>query len=623
MFILGHCSALLLLAYAVINANALAPFRPTVATRALKPLQQSTTETAEPSKLGKTLTQKEYLIAVRNRLFAVEEQIWLHEYAVSREDPKVAPLSQAKYDKLLRVRGDLLEEYPSTKLHTDLYEAQTKNLTYAAMYLDRLINNFDRQMPLPMNHINQIAVVSFSGQIINLMRGQGAVYHRLLPSNVVIDESLKRQFQHPAFSRSGKYVAFAEMHFKDGAGFVKSDALVFEVPTDAKEYGTRDSMPLFDSGELPGAPFFLRFSPDEESLVMLCSSSNPKEDPHTAIVLIDWGKYYRKDSWAGQAAVARFAPRKALTLMQGNPVYFTYTTSNPKNATIVAHCHKDVEVQVDDPSSPTGTKTETMNEKAVWLLQRQDTGGVRDYNWVKVADSSAEHRWSTPICHSAGGGDNVLVVEDGWLTTKALSRWKRDKTGKLTSKRLREVRGQVQFLVSPDSSRLVLVEEDIHNGYYSLTAIEGEDALNPSSTSMGNQYEIDRIPITVAFWFSPDSTKLLCLTAKGKTKQDIESQRSDFKVGLDSDMTFFVYNFPLQEVREYDTFQPTPYFMKTYVPFFSQYAQVYNPWAPDSRSFIFMTTPALCHTPLVGSKHCLGVDKWQNQGATFGTWSRQ
>lgn len=62
--------------------------------------------------------------------------------------------------------------------------------------------------------------------------------------------------------------------------------------------------------------------------------------------------------------------------------------------------------------------------------------------------------------------------------------------------------------------------------------------------------------------------------------------------------------------------------MKTYVPFFSQYAQAYNPWAPDSRSFIYVTPQGLSHTPLVGSKHCVGEDKWQNQGATFGTWSR-
>jgi len=39
--------------------------------------------------------------------------------------------------------------------------------------------------------------------------------------------------------------------------------------------------------------------------------------------------------------------------------------------------------------------------------------------------------------------------------------------------------------------------------------------------------------------------------------------------------------------------------MKTYVPFFSQYAQVNTPWAPDSHSFIFMT---ISHTALLGTQ---------------------
>lgn len=151
----------------------------------------------------KTLTQKEYLLTVRNRLFVVEEQIWLHEYAISRTAPKVEPLSDSKYQDLLEARKELMDEYPLTKLYTDLYDAQQRNLTYASMYLERLIDNFTRQMPLSMDHTNQIAVLSFSGQVINLMRGQGALYHRLLPSNVLTDPGIKRQFQHPTFSPSG------------------------------------------------------------------------------------------------------------------------------------------------------------------------------------------------------------------------------------------------------------------------------------------------------------------------------------------------------------------------------------------------------------------------------------
>ena len=43
--------------------------------------------------------------------------------------------------------------------------------------------------------------------------------------------------------------------------------------------------------------------------------------------------------------------------------------------------------------------------------------------------------------------------------------------------------------------------------------------------------------------------------------------------------------------------------------YFSQSWQVYNPWAPDSRSFIYVTPAGMFHTPLVGSRHCLGDRK--------------
>ena len=128
-----------------------------------------------------SLTQKDYLIALRNRLFSVEEQLWLHEYAVSHPAGKVSPLSQAKYEELLVARNQILDEYPLTRLYVDMTDAQNRNLTYAAMFLDRLIGNFNRQVPLSLNHVNQIVVLSFSGQVVNLMRGQGSVYQVCTP----------------------------------------------------------------------------------------------------------------------------------------------------------------------------------------------------------------------------------------------------------------------------------------------------------------------------------------------------------------------------------------------------------------------------------------------------------
>jgi len=155
----------------------------------------------------------------------------------------------------------------------------------------------------------------------------------------------------------------------------------------------------------------------------------------------------------------------------------------------------------------------------------------------------------------------------------------------LPSKRLLPVKGQVQFLVSPDHSKVAILEEDINIGHHKVTIIDGEEALDPSSTAEGGRkYEIPTNRVTVAFWFSPDSTKLLCLTSS-KSKDEVAMMKSNFKSsassaggagGFGADMQWLVYNFPLGEVKDYDTFKPTPYFMKTYVAFFSQYAQVHN-----------------------------------------------
>ena len=180
------------------------------------PLQNTEFSPPAGADAEKGLTQKEYLIAVRNRLFSVEEQIWLHDFSIARPGlSKMSPLSDGKYNALLRARGELMDEYPVTKLYTDLMEAQQRNMSYAAMYLERLICTFNRQLPISMLHINQIAVISDRGRVVNLMRGQGNVYHRLVPSSVTTEKDVTRQFQHPVFSTNGKYVAFSEMHFKE------------------------------------------------------------------------------------------------------------------------------------------------------------------------------------------------------------------------------------------------------------------------------------------------------------------------------------------------------------------------------------------------------------------------
>jgi hypothetical protein len=126
---------------------------------AVKGKQVPTKEQAPPEALlqAKPLTQKEYLIAIRNRLFLVEEQIWLHEYASSRRSPNIEPLTPSAFEELKLKRQQLLAEYPLTQLQEDLRDAQGRNMTYAAMYLERLSNSFRRQLPVRLDHVNQIA----------------------------------------------------------------------------------------------------------------------------------------------------------------------------------------------------------------------------------------------------------------------------------------------------------------------------------------------------------------------------------------------------------------------------------------------------------------------------------
>ncbi|MEC8392708.1 MAG: hypothetical protein VXZ58_07500, partial [Actinomycetota bacterium] len=176
-----------------------------------------------------------------------------------------------------------MDEYPTTRLYTDLRDAQQRNMTYAALALERMIAGFQRQMPMPMDHINSIVVLSHSGQVANLMRGQGAVYHRLLPPTVLTDSEAKRQFQQPSFSSCGNYLAMAEIHFQDKM-ITKSGVHIYEVPKDPKTFGLSDSMPIFESGDLESAPFFLRFSPDGEKVAMLCTSPpSDSGDPYTSL----------------------------------------------------------------------------------------------------------------------------------------------------------------------------------------------------------------------------------------------------------------------------------------------------------------------------------------------------
>ena len=80
------------------------------------------------------------------------------------------------------------------------------------------------------------------------------------------------------------------------------------------------------------------------------------------------------------------------------------TKSSAHNATILAHAFQDA----TDPVTK-----ETVTEKAVWMLQKQDTGGVLDNVWKKISDSGKEGDMPAvvvPFVRLWFAGDNTYIV---------------------------------------------------------------------------------------------------------------------------------------------------------------------------------------------------------------------
>jgi hypothetical protein len=194
------------------------------------------------------------------------------------------------------------------------------------------------------------------------------------------------------------------------------------------------------------------------------------------------------------------------------------------------------------------------------------------------------------MCHTAGGGDNLLLVQGNYLVTLGLDRAKQlvnrnqRRETPFPVKRLARVKGTVSFVVSPDSSKALVLQEDLQSGHYQLDLLDDEELLNPMNTEITSPLVTDakaddqrpsnelvqRFNLSnplLAFWFSPDSNKILFLAA---TKPTLS------RIAMNDEMFYIVYDTDTKELRSFrdKPFIPSPYFMKAIVPFFTQHTQV-------------------------------------------------
>ncbi|CAN0468884.1 unnamed protein product, partial [Ectocarpus sp. 8 AP-2014] len=187
---------------------------------------------------------------------------------------------------------------------------------------------------------------------------------------------------------------------------------------------------------------------------------------------------------------------KTRGLAQGNPLFYAYTKKDSRNADMVVH---------------------TANRR---VMRRGEGGGgsvvyhldMTTGDEVDISTRAAQ-LFMAPSTHCEGGEDAVILVEtDGDESGQHLVSARVDGSAK---KRICPTRGFSTFGVSPDGQRLCLMQQDMTTGFYTISILEGgEGALDPLSTATMEQVEIPLDRVIMAFFFSPDSTKLLCLATK-------------------------------------------------------------------------------------------------------------
>ncbi|HYY08627.1 MAG TPA: hypothetical protein VFA25_08490 [Actinomycetota bacterium] len=128
-------------------------------------------------------------------------------------------------------------------------------------------------------------------------------------------------------------------------------------------------------------------------------------------------------------------------------------------------------------------------------------------------------------------------------------------------KELVRFRGVIEFVVSPAGDRVA----------YRIDDGGGLGGVSVVDIASGRTHVATVAP-TSAFEWTPDGRRLLLMTMRPGSRDPIHRWR-------------------VWDGRETTTigpvFQPSPTFLRDYVPFFGQYAQGMSLWSPDGRSFAF------------------------------------
>jgi Tol biopolymer transport system component len=300
--------------------------------------------------------------------------------------------------------------------------------------------------------------------------------------------------------------------------------------------------------KLPATPVFLLWHPDSVRLTCVCQGASPNDK--LQLIEIDTSQDPKNENSEGRGVSAHL-------LDTGAPMFYAFTKNpDPKKSELVVH---------------NGSR-----------------GGVFRYNsateeWVTLS-LNKQVTFLTPQTHRAGGNDGVVLVDGGNLVSVSADG--------LHRRILCPVKGYSRFAISPDEKKVVLMQQDAQTGYYSLSMLDGGAALDPLSDPKEAPVERRELPVdkvALAYFFSPDSKKLLLLTSTVPVSE-IASVRLIIRGGITSQCLWKLYDLETGEVHDYGSIIPRTFFARVYLPFLDQYCQSVTPWSPDSKAFAYVTT---------------------------------
>lgn len=373
---------------------------------------------------------------------------------------------------------------------------------------------------------NKIAVLEKGGNAVGLMDGNIAESQQSFPLDInprELPENGQRQYQIPTWSPDGKYLAFTELLLSTN-GLEKVWVVIYEMEG-RREVGRQ---------LLNVAPHLLQFMSDGDNIMYVANK-------HDTIAC--FGMFSVSALLAGRD--------DNRILDEGAPLFLSSTKHHSTHFNIAVH---------------NGKKGGLYR----WL------GNAVEDGWQFIAPS--ERRFRAPELHSAGLQDAIVYAADGYLQCVSIDGVKRKKTVRIN--------GFATFAVSPNGRYTALMEEDSARGVYRMSILRGRGAVDPYCDEEFEQEFIEVKHVIAAFYFSPDSEKLLLMTTTSPS-HEFSVTRNTMNLGVSLTCRWQCYYLRDRRMLSYGLFNPRPYALKAFVPFFDQYRHALSPWSPDSDYFCF------------------------------------